>query len=300
MELRRINEILKTALASLQKVARCTSTHCRQPMNCVGVDLAWADDGDRKPNESGVVMLDPNGTVVRAGWTVGVAETVAWLRKNAPANALLFVDAPLVVNNETGQRLCEKQVGQRYWCWDVSANSTNRQSPRLAGVDLMERLSELGWTYADGTEGPPTRPGRFVSECYPYTTIVGACELCYDTARPRYKRQPKGMRIAEFRPLRAAACDELICRVAALKHADPPMDLESHPETRRLVTENSPLEDNAYKHREDLLDAAICAWTAALWLRWGTTRCQVLGAGDTCSGDRLATIIAPARPEQRP
>ena len=265
-------------------------------MNCIGIDLAWADDGNRKPNESGVVMLDPKGTVVRAGWTVGVTDTVAWLGENAPAEALLFVDAPLVVNNETGQRLCEKQVGQRYGRWRVSANSTNRQSPRLAGIELMERLSAHGWTYADGSQGPPTRPGRFVSECYPYTTTGGAAELGYDTERPRYKRKPRRMRVAEFRPLQGAACDELIRRVAALKRADPPMDLESHPETRRLVTENSPLADNAYKHREDLLDAAICAWTAAFWLRWGTTRCQVLGVGDGCPGDRLATIIAPMRP----
>ena len=300
MGLRRIKEILNTALAFLQKFARCASTPCQQTKICIGIDLAWADDGDRKPNESGVVMLDHKGAVVSAGWTVGVSDTVAWLHENAPANALLFVDAPLIVNNESGQRLCEKQVGQRYGRWRVSANSTNRQSPRLAGVDLMERLLALGWSYADGTQGPPMQSGRFVSECYPYTTIVGAAELGYDEERPRYKRKPGHMRIAKFRPLRAAACDELISRVAALKHANPPMDLESHPETRRLVTENSPATDKAYKHREDLLDAAICAWTAAFWLWWGTARCQVLGMGDTCSGDHLATIIAPALPEQRP
>ena len=296
MRLRRISETLKTAFAFLKRVARCTSTSGQQTKLCTGIDLAWADDDDRKPNESGVVVLDPKGTIVSAGWTIGVTDTVALLRENAAANALLFVDAPLVVNNETGQRLCEKHVGQRYWRWGVSANSTNRHSPRLAGVDLIKQLSALGWSYADGAQGPPTRPGRFVSECYPYTTIVGTAELGYDTERPRYKRKPKRMRIAEFRPLRAAACDELVRRVAALKRADPPMTLESHPETRRLVTENSPTDDKAYKHREDQLDAAICAWTAALWLRWGTTRCQVLGVGNTSPGDRLATIIAHIRP----
>ena len=268
-------------------------------MHCIGIDLAWADCGTRKPNESGVVVLDPNGTIVNASWTIGVTDTVAWLGENAPANALLFVDAPLVVNKERGQRLCEKHVGQRYGRWRVSANSTNLQRPHLAGIDLLERLSALGWSYADGSQGPPSGPGRFVSECYPYTAIVGAVELAYDAERPRYKRKPRGMRIAEFRPLRADACDELIRRVDALKRAGPPMDLESHPETRRLVTEASPTGDKAYKHREDLLDAAICAWTAVFWLRWGTERCQVLGIGDACLGDRLATIIAPARSAQR-
>ncbi len=49
--------------------------------------------------------------------------TLAWVEANAGANALLFVDAPLVVENETGQRLCEKQTGQRYGRWKVSARA---------------------------------------------------------------------------------------------------------------------------------------------------------------------------------
>ena len=61
-----------------------------------------------------IVMLDPAGNVAAAGWTVGVDATVAWLDNHAPVDAILFVDAPLVVNNETGQRRCEKQVGQLY------------------------------------------------------------------------------------------------------------------------------------------------------------------------------------------
>ena len=67
--------------------------------------------------------------------------------------------------------------------------------------------------------------------------------------------------------------------------------------TRKLAEEPSPLDDPPYKHREDLIDAAICAWTGLLWLRHGLQRCQVLGAGD--GGTPRATIIAPARPGQR-
>ena len=138
-----------------------------------------------------------------------------------------------------------------------------------------------------------------MSECYPYTTIVGACEFRYETERPRYKRKPKGMSMDKFRPLRNAECDELIQRVAGLKDADPPMHVCTHAMTRRLVKENSPDRQGDYKHREDLLDAAICAWTAALWSRWGEKRCQVLGLNDMHSNGARATIIAPARPEQQ-
>jgi hypothetical protein len=50
------------------------------------------------------------------------------------------VDAPLVVDNASGQRECERQVGQRYGRWQVSANSTNEASRRLAGVTLRQLL----------------------------------------------------------------------------------------------------------------------------------------------------------------
>ena len=78
------------------------------------------------------------------------------------------------------------------------------------------------------------------------------------------------------------------------------MDLLTHPEMRRLVVERSLERPNDYKHREDLLDAALCAWTAALWTRWGGSRCQILGLDETPTNRQRATIIAPARPEQRP
>lgn len=257
----------------------------------IGVDAAWGDS-----NETGIVALEPSGHVGDAGWATGVATAAAWISDHAEPDTLVFIDAPLVVTNATGQRLCETHVGQRYWRWSVSANSTNTASRRLGGVALLAALENDGFRYDDGIDGPPSS-GRVVSECYPYTTIVGYEPLGYDL-RPLYKRKPKTMRTAEFRAVRAAACDELLRRVAALAHADPPLDLRSHETTRKLLEEPSPLDNAAYKHREDLLDAALCAWTSSLWQRHGFERCQVLGAAPGVVRP-AATIITPARPEQR-
>jgi predicted RNase H-like nuclease len=266
----------------------------------LGIDLAWGEgSATKRAADTGVAALDGGGSVVAAGWTCGIVETLDWVEQNAAADALLFVDAPLVVDNERGQRLCERQTGQRYGRWKVSANTTNLGSPRLGGVALRDELETRGWRYSDGRGGPPVS-GRVVSECYPYTTLVGVAELGYERERPRYKRPPKGMPAATWRPLRAAACDELIRRVAALLDADPPLDLRPHPETFRLLREPSPLDQRAYKRREDLLDAVISAWTAAFWSQHGHLRCQVLGVPpDGAPADvPLATIIAPARTEQ--
>jgi predicted RNase H-like nuclease len=62
----------------------------------------------------------------------------------------------------------------------------------------------------------------------------------------------------------------------------------------------SPLDHSRFKHREDLIDALLCAWTAAYWHRHGLARCQVLGMSDAVSpSGPLATIIAPAADDQR-
>ncbi len=257
----------------------------------IGVDAAWGD-----VNETGLVSLEPSGRIHDAGWATGLAGTVAWISDHAESDTLMFIDAPLLVTNATGQRLCEKHVSQRYGRRGVHANSTNLGSRLLGGVALLAALEEEGFRYDDGLDGPLSS-GRIVSACYPYTTIVGYEPFGY-AFRPPYKRKPKSMRTAEFKPVRAAACDELIRRIAALADADPPLDLRSHEVTRKLLEEPSPLDNRAYKHREDLIDAALCAWTASLWHRHGLESCQVLGAVPNVERP-AATIIAPARPEQR-
>ena len=69
---------------------------------------------------------------------------------------------------------------------------------------------------------------------------------------------------------------------------------------RRTEQLRSPAVAAHHKKREDLLDAAICAWTGALWHRFGERRCQVLGVDVAEPARRpIASIIAPARPEQR-
>src|SRR6478609_7866635 len=121
-------------------------------MNLLGVDLAWGlGRADGRPvNETGVVALEQTGRITSAGWTVGLDETTEWVLEHADRDCLLFVDAPLLVTNDSGQRPCEKQVGQRYGRWKVSANSSNLALLHSAGVALRELLEPLGWRYDDG------------------------------------------------------------------------------------------------------------------------------------------------------
>src|SRR5216683_7802562 len=157
----------------------------------LGVDLAWREGRAEVPaNETGLAVIDAGGQILNAGWVRGVQQTLAWADAAAAGgDALMFIDAPLVVRNDAGQRLCETQVGQRYGGWKVSANTTNIRSPRLAGVRFLNLAEQSGWRYSDGSHGPPAG-GRVMSESYPYAALVGAPELGYDQERPRYKRKP--------------------------------------------------------------------------------------------------------------
>jgi predicted RNase H-like nuclease len=84
-------------------------------MRVLGVDLAWGEGtADRLAKETGLVAAEPSGRIVDAGWACGLIEVTAWTNQLAAPNTLVLIDAPLIVTNEAGQRMCERQVGQRY------------------------------------------------------------------------------------------------------------------------------------------------------------------------------------------
>jgi len=196
-----------------------------------------------------------------------------------------------VVTNSAGQRECETKVGNRFGHLWVSANTTNLASPRRAGVHLREHLVSAGWRYDDGLAGPPS-DGRVVSEFYPYTTLVGAKQFAF-RPRPSYKRKPRHLTMAQFWPERLGAWNEIVERLERLALGDPPLDLRSHPATDALRVTPEAGKAQAYKKSEDLLDAVLGAWTAALWHRH-PEECTVVGpASRPTSGKLVATIIAP-------
>ena len=266
----------------------------------IGIDLAWGEGSAAKlANETGLAMIDTSGTVLHAGWARGVDDVTAWLTATALPGDIIAIDAPLVIPNPTGMRPCEREVGRGYGRWHVAANASNTSMGWKAGVTLRERLEAEGFVYTDGTS-PPHPAARTLFECYPYTTIVGMEELGYDEKRPRYKRLDKALTAVEGKAARLIACDELIRRVGTLTGATPPLDIASHATSAVLLDEPSPANATAYKHREDLLDALLCAWTAATWHVHGDARVQILGRNDAPdAAGRRPTIVAPARPEQR-
>lgn len=266
----------------------------------IGIDLAWGEgSATRRANETGLAVLDEHGTILEAGWARGIDEVAEWLLATAQPGAVIAVDAPLVIPNASGMRLAERQVGMAYGNRKVAANASNTAMGWQGGVALRVRLEAAGFVYTSGL-WPADAAARTFFECYPYTTLVGTAELGYDQERPRYKRLDATLPVAVARQRRAQACDDLIRRVATLTTADPPLDISTHAVGRLLIESPSPVDQIPYKHREDVLDAMLCAWTASIWHRHGLDRVQILGEDDEAdAAGRVATIVAPARPEQR-
>ena len=208
------------------------------------------------------------------------------------------------MTNPTGIREAERQVGQRYGRWKVAANPTNLASAASAGARLLDRLTALGVGYVSDTASMHDRTGPAVFECYPYTTLVGVEELGYDVERPRYKRLDLRIPAAEAtgpsrRGVRRAG------PAAARDAARPAAAARLAPADRRGSPTRPVLHGPTHKHREDLLDGALCAWTAAFWERHGDQRVQILGGDPGLPSDpldeagRRPVVVAPARPSQR-
>jgi predicted RNase H-like nuclease len=90
-------------------------------VRAIGIDLAWGEGSSQKlANETGLVGVEQSGMIVDAGWACGIRDISDWVERVATADTLLMVDAPLVVSNVSGQRLCEAQAGQRYGRWKES------------------------------------------------------------------------------------------------------------------------------------------------------------------------------------
>lgn len=270
----------------------------------LGVDLAWGLGTERRAaNETGLAALDEHGNVLDAGWARGVDAVTEWVVEHLGPRTLIGVDASLVVTNPTGIREAERQVGQRYGRWKVAANPTNLASAASAGARLLDRLTALGVGYVSDTAGMHARTTPVLFECYPYTTLVGVEELGYDDERPRYKRLDTRIAPATARARRAEAFDDLVRRLRETP-LDPPLALDSHPLTAALA-DPSVLHGPTHKHREDLLDGVLCAWTAAFWDRHGDQRVQVLGGDTGLPSDpvdeagRKPVVVAPARESQR-
>lgn len=230
----------------------------------LGVDLGWYG----KP--SGVARLHW-GQTTRRGVALrlsavtrveGFEPVLNWVREQAGASdAVVAVDAPLVIRNACGIRSAERSLNAVYRQFHAGCHAANLGLPFAANVTAFSQaLLNLGFKHAPNT--PARSLGRFQLEVHPHAACVEFFGLRQIL---KYKRGLRAERARELTRFRR----HLASRLPALS---PPLDL-----ARLLpaVPRSGPL-----KPAEDCLDAILCAYIAAHWWYWGADRNRVFGTAE--------------------
>lgn len=226
----------------------------------IGVDLGWYG----KP--SGLASLES-----RAGRFVQhniarlekVDEILNWIDSEADANAVVGVDAPLVIPNETGIRPAERELNRDFRRFHAGCHAANLGRPFAQHVTAFSRLlQDRGFLH--GAAIQPHEAGRFQIEVHPHSATVALFGL---DRIVKYKKGRRQERAKELQRLR-----QLIQSLPDLE-----ADLPEIPSTGDL------------KPVEDKIDAIFCAYIAAHWWRWAATRNHVYGTAEA------GYIVVPAR-----
>jgi predicted RNase H-like nuclease/cytidine deaminase len=229
----------------------------------IGVDLAWKSE--RNPSGIAVMEGDRSGVQLTTISTLEAeASVLDFILHSSTTNTIVAIDAPLIINNETGQRACESEVGRRYGNRDASCHTTNLTLySDAASVALTTALLTGGFAHVD----PATRDvsGKLVAEVYPHAAMVALWDL------PKVIKYKKGSL-----PLKRAGLEILTNYIRRLHESEP--QLLSNGLIRDVLGRDlNGLGGDALKRYEDQLDAIFCAYQAYYFWYWGWERNEIFG-----------------------
>ena len=215
-------------------------------MHFVGVDLAW---GQR--NLSGIAVLDDEGSLVHVSAATDDASVLAALAPYTDGPCLVGIDAPLVVENATGNRPCEAALNRDFARFDAGAHPSNTGKREFADGTRGRRVADtLGLDIDPASTGP-----RRAIEVYPHPATVALFRLGRTL---KYKNKP-GRPLADLQ----AALRELVRRLEGLESATPALRLSHHDAWHGLVSLVESATTKAELRRaEDQVDAVVCAYVA--------------------------------------
>ena len=113
-------------------------------MLLAGVDLAW--QSAKNPSAITIGNLNSKQISVTAVLTdiIGT-NTVIKALTSVEGLRGIAIDAPLIMRNRTGQRICEKELSSLYGSRGASCHASNRTLyPDPSSVNLSEQLEEKG------------------------------------------------------------------------------------------------------------------------------------------------------------
>ena len=140
-------------------------------MKLAGVDLAW--QSENKP--SGMCFGELSGQVIEVTdiYTAvyGIQDVLSKIIEISDVQGVA-IDAPLIINNESGQRPCETEIGKMYGAKGASCHTSNKTLyPQAKSVDLSVSLEKERFLHLEGT--------KWQIECYPHPAIIEIFDLDY-------------------------------------------------------------------------------------------------------------------------
>lgn len=241
----------------------------------IGVDLGWQSG----PTGLCCLHLDEGKLrLVALDRLQTVDDILAWISHwaDGSTNAVVAVDAPTLIPNETGMRLPDRLAHKHFGRYDAGCYPANRSRPFAAKLIAFGlALESLGFQHQPHSQPQPE--GRFQLEVFPHPATVHLFGL---SKILKYKKGTLAQRRPELEKLRQYQLSVLptLEPALALHEADLP---------------EIPFAGAAMKAVEDQLDSLTCAYVAAHWWTWGMERNWVLG-------DRTEGYIVVPAPVQIP
>ncbi len=224
----------------------------------LGLNLAWAP---RNPSGGAVIEATEEGIkLVSTTYLRAHEDILSWIARNrGRQGAVLAVNAPIIVENTSGARRCDRALMEhfsRHLLDEYQANTVNASHPRTMGRAMMR----MGFDPDPSAEGD-----RVIETCNKATQV-----LLFDVDRPiRLKSGPVGARkdaVSRFR--------ETMWEM--LSDADPP--LLPSPALSRLLRADLPSSNGSrVGELEDRLEATLSAYIAAYLAIRGPHECAFLG-----------------------
>lgn len=235
-------------------------------MYFVGVDLAWSDK-----NTTAVAVAEGDGLETSL-YTYkedlqsdqDIADFIDQCVGSTPA--LVAIDAPLKVPNETGSRPVERRITGVFGRFEAGAFPANRsrwarRGQEVRGERMVQCLAEKGFIHSPRIQRRDQR--RLVFEVYPHPAMVSLFHLNrtlkYKRSRPHQERLRGFHRYKQY--------------LKGLAFSEPRLTLDEEVVGRDLVS----LKGKALETYEDLLDAIFCAYIAYYSWYWGPERYEIFG-----------------------
>ncbi len=212
-----------------------------------GVDLAW--QSEKNPSAIALGSLHDGRLLVEQMHpaVVGIDNVIDVLL-TSPQLTGAAIDAPLVIPNEFGQRLCERSIARVYSSRRAACHTSNQTLyPAAKSVFLSQALLSAGFQHLLGD--------KWQIECYPHPALIeifGLPErLKYKKGRVQEKKQGQKQLASLLLSLGSSPILKLHIPDAFSKYLNGAFI--------------DALKGQALKSNEDALDSLVCLYIAGLY-----------------------------------